>query len=88
MPKVVFTHKVIDIERWLMGKEERTAAFAPYGTDIRDYVAMDGSNEIAVTVDIHDMDGAQAMLASPPPIVAGQMESHGVLPPISAYIEK
>lgn len=88
MPKVVFTHKVIEIERWLRGKEERAGAFAAYATNVTDYVAMDGSNEIALTADVHDMDGAQAMLASPPAEVAALMESHGVVPPIMAFIEK
>lgn len=88
MPRVVFTHQVVEIERWLKGKEERAAAFAPHATDVTDYVAMDGSNQIAVTADIHDMEGAQAMLASPPPEVQAQMESHGVVQPIVAYIEK
>lgn len=88
MPKMVLTHKVVEIERWLRGKEERAAAIAPYATDITDYVAVDGSDNIALTADIHDMDGLQAMLDSPPPEVAAQMESHGVVPPITAYIEK
>ncbi|CAN5754079.1 hypothetical protein BH23CHL8_BH23CHL8_20860 [soil metagenome] len=88
MPKVVMTHKVVEIERWLKGKAERAAAFADYGTDVKDFVAMDGSNEIAITADIHDMDGAQAMLASPPADVVEKMESHGVVPPITVYIER
>ena len=88
MPKVVMTHKVVEIERWLKGKEERAAAFADYGTDVRDHVAMDGSNEIALTADIHDMEGAQAMLASPPADVVELMESHGVVQPITVYIER
>jgi hypothetical protein len=88
MPKVVMTHKVVEIERWLKGKEERAAAIAPYATDITDLVALDGSNEIALTADIHDMDGIQSMLASPPAHVAEQMESHGVVPPITVYIER
>jgi hypothetical protein len=29
----------------------------------------------------------QSMLASPPPEVAAKMEEHGVVPPITAYIE-
>jgi hypothetical protein len=48
---------------------------------------MDGSNNIAISADIHDLDTAQALLASPPPEVAAQMEAHGVLPPITAYLE-
>ena len=88
MPKVVMIHKVVEIERWLKGKEGRAAAIAPYATDITDYVAADGSNNIALTADIHDMEGIQAMLESPPAEVAAQMESHGVIPPITTYVEK
>ena len=53
-----------------------------------DYVAMDGSNNIAVTADVHDMAGAQAMMASPSPDDAAAMERHGVLPPLTVYVEK
>ena len=88
MPKVVLTHSVVDVERWLKGKEERAAALGSAGSNVTDYVAMDGSNNIAVSVDVHDMEAAQAMLSSPPPDTAAAMERHGVIPPITAYIEK
>ena len=88
MPKIVLTHQVVDIERWLKGKEERAAAIVSFGADVRDHVALDGSNQVAVTANVDDLEGLQAMLASPPPEVAAQMESHGVLPPVVAYIER
>jgi hypothetical protein len=88
MPRMVLTHGVVDIERWLKGKEERAAAIGTAGSDVRDHVAADGSNQVAVTAQVDDLEALQAMLASPPPEVAAQMESHGVLPPIVAYIEK
>ncbi len=88
MPKMVITHAVVDIERWLKGKDERAAAISEYATGVTDHVAVDGSNNIAVSADVHDMAGIEAMLASPPPEVAAQMESHGVVPPFAAYIEK
>ena len=88
MPKMVITHAVVDIERWLKGKDERVAVFAPYATNVTDHVAADGSNNVAITADIHDMAGLQALMASPPPEAAAQAESHGVLPPETAYIEK
>lgn len=88
MPKMVITHAVVDVERWLAGKAERAAAFAPFAAAVTDHVALDGSKTIAITADIHDLAGAQAMLASPPPEVAGAMERHGVIQPITAYIEK
>jgi hypothetical protein len=84
---MVITHAVADVERWLKGKAERAAAIGAAGTNVTDYVAADGSNNIAVTADIHDMDAAQALMDSPSPEVAAQMEAHGVVPPFTAYIE-
>ena len=84
MPRIVITHAVVDVERWLKGKADRAAAI---GTNVRDYVAQDGSNNIAVTADVEDFDAARAMLASPPPEVVAKMEEHGVIPPLTAYIE-
>jgi hypothetical protein len=88
MPKIVITHQVVDVERWLKGKAERAAVIAAYATHVTDYVAMDGSHNIAVTADVHDMAGAQAMMASPSPQDAAAMERHGVIPPLTVCIEK
>jgi hypothetical protein len=67
MPRIVITHAVVDIERWLKGKAKRTAAIeSGSDTDVTDYVAQDGSNNIAITADVHDVDAMKAMLASPP----------------------
>jgi hypothetical protein len=87
MPKVVLLHAVEDVDRWLEGKAERAAAIGQIGTNVTDYVAQDGSNRIAVTADVHDMAGAEAMMTSPPPEVAAEMQKHGVIPPITAYVE-
>jgi hypothetical protein len=89
VPRVVITHAVEDIDRWLAGKAERAAALeSGSGSNVTDYVAHDGSNNIAVTADVTDLGALQAMLASPPPDVLAKMEAHGVVPPISAYVEK
>ena len=88
MPRMVLTHAVEDIERWLQGKAERAAAIeSGSGSNVTDYVAQDGSNKIAVTADVSDPDAIKAMLASPPPEVLEKMEAHGVVPPFTAYIE-
>jgi hypothetical protein len=55
---------------------------------VTDYAAADGSNNIAVTADIQDVATAQAALASPSPETAALMEVHGVVPPITTYIER
>jgi len=88
MPKVVITHAVVDVERWLNGKADRAAAIeSATGTNVTDHVAHDGSNNIAVTADVGDVAAMQAMLTSPPPEVVARMEEHGVIPPITAYVE-
>ncbi|MBK9697504.1 MAG: hypothetical protein IPO80_09025 [Propionibacteriaceae bacterium] len=88
MPKMVLTHSVVDVERWLAGKSERAATIGPYATDVTDHVAADGTNQIAITADIHDVPGLETMLASPPADTLAAMERHGVIPPITIYIEK
>jgi hypothetical protein len=88
VPRIVATHAVQDVERWLNGKADRAAAIeSASGSNVTDYVAADGSNSIAVTADVADLAAMQAMLASPPPDVLAKMEEHGVVPPITAYIE-
>jgi hypothetical protein len=89
MPKVVITHAVEDIERWLQGKAERAAAIeSGSGSNVTDYVAADGSTNIAITADVSDVAAMQEMLTSPSPQVLAAMQSHGVVQPITAYIEK
>jgi hypothetical protein len=88
MPKMVVTHAVVDIERWLEGKAERAELIGKWATNVTDYVAADGSNNVAITADIHDMAGLQAALASPSPEDAAAEERHGVIQPTIAYVEK
>jgi hypothetical protein len=89
MPRVVITHAVEDIDRWLQGKEARAAAIeSGTGSNVTDYVAADGSNNIAITADVADVAAIQQMLASPPPEVQAAMQDHGVVPPFTAYIQK
>ena len=88
MAKMVITHAVDDVERWLQGKAERVAEFGTFATNVTDHVAADGSNNVAITADIHDMAGAQAAMASPSPEGAAAAERHGVIPPVTVCTEK
>jgi hypothetical protein len=88
MPRVVITHDVADLQRWLEGRAEREAAINTIGANVVDTVALDGSNKIALTADIHDLAALEAMLTSPPPELAALMEKHGVLPPFTVCVEK
>lgn len=88
MPKMVITHAVVDIDRWLQGKAERAEIISKYATNVTDHVAADGSNHVAITADIRDMEGLQELMASPSAEDSAAEERHGVIQPITAYIEK
>ena len=89
MPRVLVTHAVEDVERWLTGKAGRAAAVeSGSGSNVTDYVAHDGTNNVAISADVSDLSAMQAMLASPPPEVAAAMAEHGVIPPLTVYVER
>ena len=89
MAKIVVTHGVVDVDNWLKGKAERAEAITEMGcTNVLDYVAQDGSKAIAISAETHDVDGVLAAMGSPSPEVAASMERHGVVPPLTVYIEK
>ena len=88
MPRIVAVHAVEDIPRWLEGKAERAAAIeSGSGSNVTDHVAADGSNNVAVTADVANMDELGAMLGSPPPDIQALMQKHGVVQPITVYVE-
>jgi ABC-type Fe3+ transport system substrate-binding protein len=87
--KVVLTHAVQDVERWLTFMGARAASIgAMGGSNVVDHVAADGSKTVAISMDVADMGAMQAGLASPPPELAAAMQRHGVIPPVTAHIEK
>jgi hypothetical protein len=89
MPKIVLTHAVEDVERWLSFKGERAASIDAMGaSNVVDHVAADGSKNVAISMDVADIGTVQAALASPPPELAAAMQRHGVIPPVAALIEK
>ena len=88
MPKIVVTHAVQDIDRWLQGKAERAAAIeSGTGSNVTDYIAQDGSNNIAISADVADVDAMKSMLSAPPAEVVARMEAHGVVQPLTVYVE-
>lgn len=85
---MIITHAVADVERWLKGKDERAAAIeAGSGSNVTDHVAHDESNNVALSADVSDPAALQAILASPSPELAAAMQEHGVVPPLSVYVE-
>jgi len=88
MPKIVITHAVTDVERWLKYKQERVEQLASFATHVTDHVAADGSKNVSVTADVSDMAALQAVMTNPSPELAAAMDRHGVIPPLTAYVEK
>ena len=86
MPRIVITHAVKDVDHWLGGRAERAAAL-PGAANVVDLVAMDGSNHAAVVFDFDDLDALKGVLSSVPPEMAAQAESHGVIMPMTVYVE-
>lgn len=86
MPKVVFTHAVKDVEHWVNKHSERVKAFAPWGTNVVDHLSADGANNVAVTADVHDLAAMKKAITSPE--IEAAKKAHGVIDPISVYVEK
>ena len=89
MPRIVVIHDVVDVAKWLEYKSERAEAIGTLGgSNVVDHVAQDGANTVAVAADVSDLDGMMAALSSPPPEVGEVMQRHGVVPPLTIYVEQ
>ena len=89
MPRIVVTHNVTDVANWLQFKAERADAIGMLGgSNVVDHVADDGSTTVAISAEVDDVDGLKATLASPPAEVGAIMERHGVIPPLTIYVEQ
>ena len=88
MPKIVVTAAVKDVEAWLKFKPQLIAHLSAVASDGTSYVATDGSNRVASTWDVSDMDAFQAAQTASSPEMAAEMERNGMIPPVTVYIEK
>ena len=89
MPRMIITHNVVDVDSWLSFKGERADAISTMGgSQVVDHVAEDGSNAVAIAANVDDVTTVLAGLASPSPELHSAMERHGVLPPVTVYIER
>lgn len=79
MPRIVMTHEVEDVEKWAdkPSMDILQKALAPFATEVVAYVAVDGSNQIAVSANVHNMEGMMAF--SQTPKAAANMEKGGVI---------
>jgi len=88
VPKIIVTAAVKDVEAWLQFKADMTAALSTVASDGSSYVAMDGSNQVASTWDVPDMEAFQAAQRSFSPELAAAAERAGMIPPVVIYIKK
>ncbi len=89
MPQIIVTAKVNDVDAWLKYKAAMVPAVSAVATDGASYVAMDGSNLVATTWDVPDMEAFQAAQGSFSPELAAAAEQAGMIPSTMVmYIKK
>ena len=78
MPTIIGHHDVKDTEHWL-ASPKREELFGPLGvTNIRTFVDPQNSKQVAVMMDVPDMDAVMAVMETQ--AAADAMEHDGVLP--------
>jgi len=88
MPKIVVTAAVKDVEAWLKFKPQLIAHLSAVASDGTSYVAADGTNRVATTWEVSDMQAFQAAQTAATPEMAAAMEQNGMIPPVMIYIER
>jgi hypothetical protein len=89
MPKIIVTAAVNDVGEWLKFKAEMVPAMSAVASDGSSYVAMDGSNQVASTWDVPDMEAFQAAQNSSSPEVAAVAKRAGMIPStMVVYVKK
>ncbi len=89
MPQIIVTAAVNDVEEWLKFKAEMVPAMSAVASDGASYVATDGSNQVASTWDVPDMEAFQAAQSSFAPELAEAAKQAGMIPStMVVYIKK
>ena len=89
MAEIIVTAAVNDVEEWLKFKAEMVPAMSAVASDGSSYVAMDGSNQVASTWDVPDMEAFQTAQSSFPADLAAAAQRAGMIPStMVVYIKK
>ena len=89
MPQIIVTAAVNDVEEWLKFKADMVPAMSAVASDGASYVALDGSNQVASTWEVPDMEAFQGAQASFSPELAAAAERAGMIPStMRVYIKK
>jgi len=80
MPTVIAHHEVKDTKHWL-SSPRREEVLGPLGaSNIRTFVNQQNPQEVALLMDVADLDAMMTALASPSPELVDAMEHDTVLP--------
>ena len=86
MARMVVTHAVKDVGQWLAYRAKFVEAFAPYATDLVLYTISEGGNNVAIAMNVHDMEGMWA--ATQTPEHQALTDAAGIIhPPHAMYFE-
>ena len=89
MSQIIVTAAVNDVAEWLKFKEDMVPAMSAVASDGASYVAADGSNQVASTWDVPDMEAFQAAQSSFSQELAAAAERAGMIPStMVVYIKK
>ena len=89
MPKIIVTAAVNNVDEWLKFKAEMVAAMSAVASDGSSCVAMDGSNQVASTWDVPDMEAFQAAQNSFSAELATAAQRAGMIPStMVVYVKK
>jgi hypothetical protein len=89
MPQIIVTAAVNDVEEWLKFKGEMVPAMSGVASDGASYVAADGSNQVASTWDVPDMEAFRAAQSSFAPELMAAAERAGMIPStMVVYVKK
>ena len=89
MAQIIVTAAVNDVEEWLKFKAAMVPAMSEVASDGASYVAAYGSNQVASTWDVPDMEAFQAAQGSFSSELAAAAERAGMIPStMVVYIKK
>jgi hypothetical protein len=87
--KIIVTAAVNNVDAWLSFKAQMVPAMSAVASDGSSYVARDGSNQVASTWDVPDMEAFQAAQSSFTGELAAAAQRAGMIPStMVVYIKK
>lgn len=80
MPTVIAQHEVKDEQHWLSSSKREEALASLGASNIRTFVNRQNPRQVALVMEVADLDTLTAALENPPAELVDAMEDDGVLP--------